>query len=78
MDRNRECLATMSRKHAKIEAYQRLQARLNTEKCVVLHGNIIAETATLERERETVTLPIMSTMLVSFSQHLDIVNQGWE
>ena len=80
MDRHRERLAAMSRKHTKIEAFQQLQARFNSEKeqYAGLRGEIIAETATLEQERETVTRPIMSTMLVAFSQHLDAVNQRWE
>ena len=80
MDRHRERLAAMSRKHTKIEAFQQLQARFNSEKeqYAGLRGEIIAETATLEQERETVTRLIMSTMLVAFSQHLDSVNQRWE
>lgn len=75
-----ERLATMSRKHTNIEAFQQLQECFNSEKdrCAPLRGEIIAETATLEQERETVTRPIMSTMLVAFSQHLDAVNQRWE
>ena len=78
-DRHRERLATMSRKHTKTEAFQQTRARFNSEKeqSIGLCCETIAETATLELERETVTCPTMSTIHVAFSQHLDAVTRSW-